>query len=219
MQSYDINENSGSIYVDVIALWKILSHQLTLYNLNPTSKLLGSPSYARIVLLARKTALAFLHHKNNRFWVLVWEWSSHMVKIVRVSFPPLWQNIDTVLLLITNDRRVVTRLLHQTKQGILLLARKSRNFNTHAHLNTTVMMHFQSRFQYTSTGRMDKLRAPDKVYPCGRYGIWIESASLQFYLERVFKCACVIKFLLSSPAEGSLALFDAKALLLPIDHS
>ena len=83
-----------------------------------------------------------------------------MVKIVRVSFPPLWQNIGTVLLLITNDRRVVTRLLHQTKQGILLLARKSRNFNTHAHLNTTVMMHFQSRFQYTSTGRMDKLRAP-----------------------------------------------------------
>ena len=102
-----------------------------------------------------------------------------MVKIVRVSFPPLWQNIGTVLLLITNDRRVVTMLLHQTKQGILLLARKSGNFNTHAHLNTTVMMHFQSRFQYTSTGRMDKLRAPDKVYPCGRYGIWIESASLQ----------------------------------------
>ena len=83
-----------------------------------------------------------------------------MVNIVRVSFPPLWQNIGTVLLLITNDRRVVTRLLHQTKQGILLLARKSRNFNTHAHLNTTVMMHFQSRFQYTNTGRMDKLRAP-----------------------------------------------------------
>ena len=122
-----------------------------------------------------------------------------MVKIVRVRFPPLWQNIGTVLLLITNDRRVITRLLHQTKQGILLLARKSRNFNTHAHLNTTVMMHFQSRFQYTSTGRMDKLRAPDKVYPCGRYkytGIWIESTSLQFYLERVFKCACVIKYLL-----------------------
>ena len=90
-----------------------------------------------------------------------------MVKIIRVSFPPLWQNIGTVLLLITNDRRVVTRLLHQTKQGILLLARKSRKFNTHAHLNTTVMMHFQSRFQYTSTGRMDKLRAPDKVYPYG----------------------------------------------------
>ena len=79
-----------------------------------------------------------------------------MVKIVRASFPPLWQNIGTVLLLI---RRVVTRLLHQTKQGILLLGRKSRNFNTHAHLNTTVMMHFQSRFQYTSTGRMDKLRS------------------------------------------------------------
>ena len=87
-----------------------------------------------------------------------------MVKIVRVSFPPLWQNIGTVLLLITNDRRVVTRLLHQTKQGILLLARKSGNFNTHAHLNTTVMMHFQSRFQYTSTGRMDKLRAPRIQY-------------------------------------------------------
>ena len=32
---------------------------LTFYNLNPTSKLLGSPSYAWIVLLARKTALAF----------------------------------------------------------------------------------------------------------------------------------------------------------------
>ena len=44
--------------------------KLTFYNLNPTSKLLGSPSYARIVLLARKTALAFLHHKNHCFWVL-----------------------------------------------------------------------------------------------------------------------------------------------------
>ena len=125
-----------------------------------------------------------------------------MVKIVRVGFPPLWQNIGTVLLLITNDRRVITRLLHQTKQGILLLARKSRNFNTHAHLNTTVMMHFQSRFQYTSTGRIDKLRAPriQSIHAAGTStvytGIWIESASLQFYLERVFKCACVIKFLL-----------------------
>ena len=47
-------------------------YNLTFYNLNPTSKLLGSPSYARIVLLARKTALAFLHHKNNCFWVMVW---------------------------------------------------------------------------------------------------------------------------------------------------
>ena len=45
--------------------------RLTFYNLNPTSKLLGSPSYARIVLLARKTALAFLHNKNHCFWVLV----------------------------------------------------------------------------------------------------------------------------------------------------
>ena len=50
----------------------LLIFGLTFYNLNPTSKLLGSPSYARIVLLARKTALAFLHHKNNCFWVLVW---------------------------------------------------------------------------------------------------------------------------------------------------
>ena len=38
---------------------------LTFYNLNPTSKLLGSPSYAWIVLLARKTALPFLHHKTT----------------------------------------------------------------------------------------------------------------------------------------------------------
>ena len=37
-----------------------LAAQLTFYSLNPTSKLLGSPSYAWIVLLARKTALAFL---------------------------------------------------------------------------------------------------------------------------------------------------------------
>ena len=115
-----------------------------------------------------------------------------MVKIVRVSFPPLWQNIGTVLLLITNDRRVVTRLLHQTKQGILLLARKSRNFNTHAHLNTTVMMHFQSRFQYTSTGRMDKLRAPDTVYPyiCHAAGTSILESGLKVHHYNFTLNAC-----------------------------
>ena len=56
-----------------------------------------------------------------------------MVKIVRIRFPPRWQGIDTILLLITNNLSVVPRIAHKIMQETLLPGRKSRIFITHAH--------------------------------------------------------------------------------------